>query len=72
MVSCFHKKLQTKREKKHEEQDRGKFGFDRIECFTLHQRLACRTGVIFWCFSGERKQARGERGERVTSKGRHA
>ena len=28
--------------------------------------LACRTGVIFWHFSGERRQARGEHGAQVT------
>ena len=48
------------------------FGFDRSECFTLYQRLASRTGVIFWCFSGERKQAGSERDVRVTTKGKSA
>ena len=28
--------------------------------------VACRTGVIFWRFSGEWRQARGERGAHVT------
>ena len=34
--------------------------------------VACRTGVIFWRFSGERGQARGEREVRDTRDGRGA
>ena len=43
-----------------------------IDLSVLPQRLASRTGVIFWCFSGERKQAGSERDVQVTTKGRSA